>query len=231
MDKPIIFCFPHAGGGAHQYLSWQNMLPQDITWRAVDRAGRYSRTSEQTQDSFEHLVQDLVEQLLPDIHKAPFALFGHSMGGALAFEVTKELEMKGLYPKCLFISSAVSPLDRDKDEIRFFELEDQLFLDHILGGRDEVNRAVLQIFLQDIRDEYKQYHQYSPDRDSVLETPIVALCGEDEPINVTMDNWQNFTRKFHGVFQFPGSHFYWKENLVEVAALISNQMKLKGYYA
>ncbi|NAX21838.1 thioesterase II family protein [Vibrio sp. V39_P1S14PM300] len=227
MDGPVVFCFPHAGGGSHQYLSWQSEFPDGMRWVAIDRAGRYSRSGELPKERFEHLVKDLVEQLLPEIPKGQFALFGHSMGGALAFEVTRELESRGFAPTCLFVSSTVAPPDRDEHGFRFFDMEDEQFIDHLLSLSDEgesSNREVLRAFLPDIRDEYRQYHRYNPDRNVILETPIVALCGADEPICASMVNWKSFTSAFQGVFQFSGGHFYWKKNLIEVAALISKYL-------
>ncbi|EFP97962.1 thioesterase II family protein [Vibrio caribbeanicus] len=229
IQKLDVFCFPHAGGGAHQYLTWQKEFPEHINWSAIDRAGRYSRINEAANPSFSLIVDDLIEQVLAKSVNTDFALFGHSMGGALAYEVTHELERRGVFPKCLFVSSTLCPPEREKDAYRYFDLEDDLFLEHLMSLSDEAttqNVEVLKAFLPDIRDEYRQYHEYAPKMGAMLKTPILALCGENEYINKTMDNWQELTQCFLGVSRFSGGHFYWKNHFSKVAEIITQQILL-----
>ncbi|WP_353500427.1 thioesterase II family protein [Vibrio chaetopteri] len=227
--KLDVFCFPHAGGGAHQYHSWQNAFPEHINWSAIDRAGRYSRIGEVANASFNLIVDDLVEQIVARSVNTDFALFGHSMGGALAYEVTRELEKRGVFPKCLFVSSALCPSKREEGAYRYFDLEDDLFLEHLMSlsdGATTQNVEVLRAFLPDIRDEYRQYHEYAPKPGIVLKTPILALCGKSEYVNETMDSWKELTQCFHGVSRFSGGHFYWKNHFPKVAQIITQQILL-----
>jgi medium-chain acyl-[acyl-carrier-protein] hydrolase len=55
------------------------------------------------------LVDVLVDALLPDLD-VPFAIFGHSMGALVAFEVARELRRRDVpQPEHLFVSAAAAP--------------------------------------------------------------------------------------------------------------------------
>jgi len=80
----LIFCLPHAGGGAHHYFGWASHLAPDIQWEPLDYAGHFSRMDEPAYATFEQAIEDLAERMIARADGRPFALFGHSMGGALA---------------------------------------------------------------------------------------------------------------------------------------------------
>ncbi|MDT3396169.1 amino acid adenylation domain-containing protein [Streptomyces sp. B1866] len=80
--RPVLFCFPPAGGHGLVYRQFAAQLPeyQFVAFNYVpgdDLVRRYA---------------DLVESVQPE---GPCALFGYSLGGNLAFEVAKELEGRG----------------------------------------------------------------------------------------------------------------------------------------
>ena len=62
------------------------------------------------------------------------ALFGHSMGGVLAFEIARVLTKIGR-PRCLFISGANTP-DYQEDTWDVQSMNDEQFLNHLakIGG-------------------------------------------------------------------------------------------------
>src|SRR5690349_1857727 len=81
-----LFCFPYAGGGASTYRSWPAYLRDEIEMVAVQLPGREERLREPAFDSASELCLQLASVLAPYLDR-PFALFGHSMGALVAFEL------------------------------------------------------------------------------------------------------------------------------------------------
>jgi surfactin synthase thioesterase subunit len=104
-----LFCLPHAGGGAVEYRSWSDDLSEDVEVHPVHLPGRESRLQEPAFDRIEPLVEALVEALGAGPRR-PYALFGHSMGALVAFELARELRRRsGPAPKHLFLSGRSAP--------------------------------------------------------------------------------------------------------------------------
>ncbi|MEO8033728.1 MAG: alpha/beta fold hydrolase, partial [Acidobacteriota bacterium] len=85
-----VFCLPYAGGGASAYRTWAAGLPSDIQLCAVQLPGRENRLGEPLYRSATDLVPALVSALRPFLDR-PYAIFGHSMGGLLAFEAARQI--------------------------------------------------------------------------------------------------------------------------------------------
>ena len=83
----IVYCLPHAGGAASAFRTWHAALPEWIDLAAVRLPGRESRIAEPPAFTAEQVAQEVVA----DSGGRPFAVFGHSMGGRLAFEIGRLL--------------------------------------------------------------------------------------------------------------------------------------------
>ena len=90
-----LFCFPYSGGTAAIYRSWPEYFGSDVEIAAIELPGRAWRRHEPPLTSLLEASQRCVEglQALTDV---PFMLYGHSMGGLLAFEVARTLREYGL---------------------------------------------------------------------------------------------------------------------------------------
>ena len=106
-----LICFPYAGGGAQLFNSWHGAFnePGGIQVCAVQYPGRGSRVREPAFTNCDALVDALVPHLLGFLNK-PFAMFGHSMGAIIAFEVARRLrDEHRLQPVRLFVSGRRAP--------------------------------------------------------------------------------------------------------------------------
>eukprot|EP00850_Spirogloea_muscicola_P020510 SM000218S06606 [mRNA] locus=s218:105020:108082:- [translate_table: standard] len=87
-DAPVrLFCFPPAATGAWVYHRWAAELAPD-----VELPGRGARLGEPQPPSLRLLVTACLAGLLPLLLDKPFALFGHSMGAWIAYEVAHEIQ-------------------------------------------------------------------------------------------------------------------------------------------
>ena len=85
-----LFCFPYAGGTPSVFRNWSDGLPADVEVCPVQLPGRGTRLMEPPFSQLPPLIEALAEALLPLLDK-PFALFGHSLGSLLSFELARRL--------------------------------------------------------------------------------------------------------------------------------------------
>ena len=110
-----LFCFPYAGAGASVYRNWQQELPSTIEVVPIQLPGRESRWSDQAIPDLSLLATTLATALHPLLSE-PYALFGHSMGALIAFELARVLRRRKLPPPMhLFISAARAPHIPDRE--------------------------------------------------------------------------------------------------------------------
>jgi medium-chain acyl-[acyl-carrier-protein] hydrolase len=86
-----LFCLPYAGGGASVYRAWAGLLPAEIELCVIQLPGREQRIGEPAYTSMPDLVAALAEQLAPWAADLPYALFGHSLGALVAYELGQAL--------------------------------------------------------------------------------------------------------------------------------------------
>jgi len=104
-----LFCFSYAGGWPWAFRAWPTMLPDDVELYAICLPGRGRRANELAPDSIDALVTALGSVMTPLCGK-PYALFGHSFGAIVAFELAGELERQGnSRPRHVFVSGCAPP--------------------------------------------------------------------------------------------------------------------------
>ncbi|MCF6525326.1 thioesterase II family protein [Streptomyces sp. JJ36] len=104
-----LVCFHHAGAGAGAYTSWMREAPEDVEMLALRLPGRESRLDEAAYDDPAAALDDVLEILAPlAADEVPLALYGHSMGGVLAYEAYTALAAQGL-PDPLFLATGATP--------------------------------------------------------------------------------------------------------------------------
>lgn len=113
-DAPRLLCLPHAGGSAGFFTGLSAALSPAVDVVAVQYPGRQDRRREPAVTSLP-LLADQVFQALAPFGDRPLALFGHSMGATLAFEVAARLESHGRAVTRLVASGRRAP-SRHRDE-------------------------------------------------------------------------------------------------------------------
>jgi medium-chain acyl-[acyl-carrier-protein] hydrolase len=114
-DAVRLFCLPHAGGGASAFRTWQERLP-GVAVLPLQPPGRESRFRETPYDRMAPLVDELATVVLAAAGSRPYAVYGHSLGGLVAFELLREVRRRGgPEPVHLFVSGCVAPHCRYDD--------------------------------------------------------------------------------------------------------------------
>src|SRR5688572_3060077 len=85
-----LICIPYAGGTAKAFQPLAAALAPQVEVCAVEYPGRSTRFGEPLLRQVGTIVEQLGPALLPWLDR-PFALFGYSMGGQVAFELARWL--------------------------------------------------------------------------------------------------------------------------------------------
>jgi medium-chain acyl-[acyl-carrier-protein] hydrolase len=209
-----VFCLPYAGGGATVFRSWNRELPPEIEAWPVQLPGRESRLTEAPFVRLPALIQALVSGLLPHL-TMPFALFGHSMGALLAFELARELRARRAPPPERLLVSAHRAPHLPSPRLPIHGLPEEQFeqtIRDLRGTPDGVwdNLELRALVVPLLRADLELCETYAHQPESPLECPISAFGGRDDT-DVTLrelEAWRDHTRAEFSLRVLPGSHFY-----------------------
>src|SRR5262245_46733711 len=84
-----LLCLPFAGGASSLYRSWPRALPSIEVW-PVELPGRGARMDEPPCADMTELCDGL-SAAIDQVADLPLALYGHSMGARIAFELARRL--------------------------------------------------------------------------------------------------------------------------------------------
>ena len=226
-----LFCFPYAGGAASIYRTWQQHLPAEIEVCAVQLPGRENRIQERPFTDVGPLVGALLPVILPSLDR-PFALFGHSMGTLIAYELAQQLQQHGRTPTHLFLSGRRSPVLPEPDELLHTLPSDEQFL-HELQQRYNNLPAVLfedkelrELFLPLLRADFTLVETYDNPTPILLSCPLVTFGGREDrrATEAQLRAWQTLTVADFALHCFPGGHFYLNEQVQPLLATIAHYL-------
>ena len=228
--KARLLVLPHAGGAASYYFPMSRDLGPDVEVLAVQYPGRQDRRTEPCVETIDDLA-DLLCDLLCDADEPwtdePLALFGHSMGASVAYELALRLRETGVRPACLIASGRRAP-NALRDE-RVHERDDDGLLAEIrsLDGTQGPllsDPEIVAMVLPAIRADYKAAELYRPTPGTKpLDIPIHVLIGDSDPkvTRAEADRWAEHTTAQCTVEEFPGGHFYLADHQPAVAARVA----------
>ncbi|WP_326627121.1 MULTISPECIES: thioesterase II family protein [unclassified Streptomyces] len=228
-----LVCFPYAGGSAGYYHGMSAKVSPKVELLAVQYPGRQDRYAEKPVDDIGELADEITEALLPGALEKPLALFGHSMGASVAFEVARRLEHRGVTPSALFVSARPGPSANRNETLHLStdaDLEREI---RSLGGTGaEVlnDEEILQMVLPVVRNDYRaaETYRYVPGPD--VTCPVVAFVGEGDPKATVAETgvWERHTTGPFDLTVFPGGHFYLNEHQAAVVGALLRQLTPAG---
>ena len=160
------------------------------------------------------LVRQVARGVSGLLHR-PYAVFGHSMGGLIAYELARYLDHRlGRPPVALIVSGRGAPDFRLRQEL-FHTLPDDRLIDELRafdGTPDEVlrNRELMEVFLPVIRADLELIETYHHDPVPTLSCPIHVFVGDadDQTPPGSVDRWEQCTTAAVRVRTLPGGHFF-----------------------
>ena len=217
-----LFCFPYAGGGATAYRPWVRLAPAGVQIRAVELPGRETRMFDVPFRSMSALIPALVDELQTQL-EPPFALFGHSMGALIAFELARALRRAHKpQPARLFLSAHRAPhLPNRRPPIH--DLRGDAFWSALrrLGGTPEevlAHRDLMELVEPTLRADFELCERYQLANEEPLDIPLTLFGGTEDP-SVSEEEllaWQQHTRADVRVKMFPGQHLFLQHSHADV---------------
>jgi medium-chain acyl-[acyl-carrier-protein] hydrolase len=209
-----LFCLPHAGGAAAQFRTWPAALPADVEVCAVQLPGRETRFKEAPFTRWQPLVSALADLLAANIDR-PYALFGHSMGALLAFELARRIrQLDCPAPAHLFaaahraphVPAAEPPIHALPDAAFRAELRRRKGTPDLILDNDEMMQALSPM----LRADFAICETYTYQAEAPLDCPLSALGGQTDA-SVPPDHlaeWSALTSSAFESVQLPGGHFF-----------------------
>lgn len=212
-----LYCFGHAGASAAAFRSWQAGLEPSIEVCAIELPGHGRRMGEAPQDQLLPLADGLTQALARELRATPlpYALFGHSLGALLAFEVARGLARLDVPPPLrLLVSGANAPQRRPPSRM-LHRLPDEALLEELRsyeGTPQELldERELMALLLPTLRADFCMVETYRYHPGPQLAVPLTVLAGRADA-RVSADGvaaWALETSGTSDCTWHDGGHFF-----------------------
>jgi medium-chain acyl-[acyl-carrier-protein] hydrolase len=226
-----LFCFPYAGAGAAVFQAWPDQLPSDVELCVPCLPGRDARALEPPAADMAALVASLAQEMHPWLG-VPYALFGHSMGAFIAFDLAHELSALGRPPAHLFVSAQRGP-SLPYSARPIYALPDKEFLAGILERYENIPPQILEqkdfmaVLLRRFRADFALVEAYKYWAKNRLACPITTFGGADDRqiASEQLRAWETETSNRFRLHLLPGGHFFLHDCRAEMLALIQAELE------
>lgn len=228
-----LFCFPFAGGGTSYYHRWRKQLEHAVQVVPFCLPGREGRWHDEPYTRLQPLCDDLLA-IIVELGLSKVTLFGHSMGGIIAYELARRMIAETSIPlRALIVSAAPAP-HRITDRGRRFLTDEELLSTLIHDFSTDFRRSkeeieFMKLMIPTIRADLTLFETYTPPEELKLPVPILILGGSQDPhvALAKLEAWRDCTSVGTTIRTFPGGHFYWQQQAQETALLKLVGEKLK----
>ncbi|QUI29515.1 thioesterase [Streptomyces alfalfae] len=231
-DEPGIrlFCLPYAGGNASAYRTWRDLAPEHVRVHPLELPGRGTRWNE-TPVSRMPLVTGMLADVLAGHLDRPYALFGHSMGGLIAFELARTLRERGLpQPAHLFVSGSAAPdVPRTRRPIHAAPDAEVIEELRFLGGTPPellADAALMELVLPALRADFCLLETYEYRALAPLTVPLTVFGGQADPLvaSAQLHLWLRQARDHSRLVILPGEHFFLHSAVRDVLATVTDAL-------
>lgn len=207
-----LICLPYAGGGTAIFRDWPAALP-GIAVCPARLPGREARFVDPAFTRIEPLVDALADALAPWTDRA-YALFGHSMGAIVAFELARRMRDRGLpAPRRLFAAGRQAP-HIPEPEPMCHELPDAALATELRSRYGSTTAfehpELVELMLPTLRADCAICETYRHVDGEPLNCPIHVFGGTDDA-TVSADDLDAWRAHTSGPFtseRIDGDHFF-----------------------
>jgi acyl transferase domain-containing protein/surfactin synthase thioesterase subunit/acyl carrier protein len=204
-----LFLCPPFGFGASSYDAWPKYLPENTEVHFVG-----FQFSSDWKTTIEHIAARI-----NDITDKPFILYGHSMGGVVAYELAAELQNRfKKQPLSLVISSSVAPLDfaKLKDAFPFDRLSEATPLEECVKFLRETNLLppemmhLKTVSESNLRADIRAIKTYQADSIRPVNCPVLAFHAIMDVViadQKIIDAWRNYSQNY-SYQRIEGTHLF-----------------------
>ena len=236
-EKINIYCIPYAGGSSALFAEWHKFFPGNISIISPELAGRGVRSKDNFYKSIKEAAEDIYNKILFDHYDGNrFALFGHSMGCFIVYELYKKINKNPIMRNKLlhiFMSGNYAPnLNGDPEHFtEYYKLEPENFKNQIVGMHGtnaEIfeNPILKKYFVPIIRSDYYITETYRTKKIVEFSCGCSVLNGvDDELTDNDLSSWEIYSPMGFEIKNFKGDHFFINEQRKEVADYIISVLK------
>jgi pyochelin biosynthesis protein PchC len=229
--EATLLCLPHAGGSASYYFPLSRALMPRVEVLAAQYPGRQDRRHEPAVAEIPALADQIVDALAR-WEGRKIAVFGHSMGATVGFEVVRRLERdasRGPLPIRLIVSARRAPSLPDCTAVH--QMDDNGIVAELrrLKGTDDgvfMTPELLSMIIPVIRGDYKAIETYTCPPGVAVRCPVTAFLGDADPMTSReqVAGWSNHTLSEFKLRVFAGGHFYLDSWGPEIVSEISGSL-------
>ena len=227
-----LFCLPYAGGSAQNYLRWKQGLPESVRIIPLELAGRMTKLGQAPYPSLEAAAEDVKKDFYNTYSGGEYALFGHSLGGWIAYELyLRLLQENMLSPTILFISG-IHPPFYSKELYVNGKMDDETVVKRIkaLGGTNDhtfENPDLRETYLSLLREDFRIAGCYHPEfKKGCIVCELVVMGGMDDDNVSTRELllWRESAGAACMISKIAGNHFYPFTNVNDTLAVINQKL-------
>lgn len=231
-----LFCLPYAGGSAMMYNRWGKYLDPGIKLMPVELAGRGRRIDDAFYCNRQQAVDDVFRLIEPQTDTSPYAIFGHSLGAMIAYEVVQKIRLLGLpAPQHSFFSGQGAPHVIPPEKKIYHLMNEASFKKELieLGGTPPEffeYPEMLDVFLPLLRNDFMlaETDNYT-NEPCPLDGNITIFMGKDDSFNAEeCDGWKRHTKRLCSTHYFEGGHFFLHDSAEQMVKLINHALS-KSY--
>lgn len=220
-----LVCLPYAGGSAVVYREWQHLAPPWLEVCPVEYPGHGARLGQAPLKEVGHIVADAAGAV-KGLMDRPVALFGHSMGGLIAYELARWMVWeKSCPPVHLFISASPEPRGPRSPASSRLSDEDMVQTLAEMGGTPQAvldSPELLELALPVIRADFAALESYEHADHPRLPVPVTVIGGREDSVVAPerLLGWRECATEV-GVHDVPGGHFFIHDLPRHLVAMVS----------
>ena len=229
-----LFCFTYAASSAQIFHRWNDYAPEWLEISGCELPGHGARLAETPLDTQDAAALEIANTLEPLLDR-PYALFGHCLGAALAYEATRILSERGKpQPVRLFSSGARGPhLGIPIADVE--SMEDDEFIEHMHAAYSAPieflrHPEMRPLFLPMVRADARMTQNYRYAPGPRVSYPVTAVAGETDPDvqREHLEGWRQHTDAEVTTRIYPGNHFFFLESAPRLLADFVNELEPRG---
>jgi surfactin synthase thioesterase subunit len=210
-----LLCLPFAGGGAGFFRAWRRLGSASVDFIGIQLPGRENLIRQPQATTVAAAVDAVLPACAEQLSQpGPLALFGHSSGAVVAFEIARRLdELAPGRVDRLFVSGSGAPW-RGRPG-RATGLPDDEFVAAVQRFAGATHPALAEprlrsVVLPPLRADVQMHEEYRVPVGTATDVPVTAVRGADDVLISVADalEWSRATRGDFDYVELPGEHMY-----------------------
>lgn len=215
------------------YYEWRKYLHPSIRLEPVELKGRGRRYNEDFYQNLDEAINDIFLLIQQKTIYDEYAVFGHSMGSLLAYELYYKISRENhKNPRHIFFSGQAAPGAKEREK-KLHTLAADEFIKEVtaLGGMPEElldNQELLELVIPRLRNDFRITESYVYERKELkIECGMTVFNGKDDDITLEeLLSWKDHGSNGVKIHRFSGGHFFINKNIENITNIINSELTL-----